>query len=173
MADQNGNLPGEPESEPEPKPEPEPDVTVVLNRHRPAPIHGPALPPHLTDEKLSIEELAEDLQKSPFFMTSTKNNEFKKPSPEYEAIMALRNEGTRFEKADRAREDGNEEARAGQWKMAREHYEMGISFLEGNRQPEDPSSPDEDKKEAHVKELLLVNCAQCNLKLGECPANKS
>ena len=136
---------------------------------------GPALPPSMTAEKQSVDDLVKDLKKSPFFMTSL-DDVGDEENPELEAIRALIYEGSRAEVASNFREQGNEDARLRRWKEAKELYTKGLAALKAERKEEDPRGAEEDRKEAMVKELLLVNRALCHLEIrtsSQCRARRA
>lgn len=128
---------------------------------------GPALPPSTAEPKQSVDELVADLKKSPFFMTSLEDAGDEE-NIELEAIKALIYEGSRGEVASNFRESGNEEARSKQWRDAKELYTKGLAALKAPRKPEDAASEAEDRKEAAIKEVLLVNRALCHSELRTC-----
>ena len=135
------------------------------------PTQGPAVPPQMSDEKQSVDDLVKDLKKSPFFMTSLEDAGDDE-NLELEAIRALIYEGSRAEVASNFREQGNEEARLKQWKEAKEIYSKGLAALKAPRKEEDATGKEEDKKEATVKELLLVNRALCHLEIRMCSSRR-
>ncbi|MCJ1388881.1 hypothetical protein MMC18_001732 [Xylographa bjoerkii] len=125
----------------------------------------PPLPPHLASTaKMSIDEVAADLKKSPFFMTSI-DDAIDEDNVEMEAIRALMYEGTRAEVAEGFREQGNEMAKAKKWADGKEFYTKGILALRVERKEEDPKGEAEDNREMTVKEVCLVNRALCHLEL--------
>ncbi|MCJ1398240.1 hypothetical protein MMC11_001437 [Xylographa trunciseda] len=125
----------------------------------------PPLPPHLAStRKMSIDEVAADLKKSPFFMTSL-DDAANEENIEVEAIRALMYEGTRAEVAEGFREQGNEMAKAKKWADGKEFYTKGVVALRVERKEEDPKGEEEDKRELRVKEACLVNRALCHLEL--------
>ena len=130
----------------------------------PLPIPVPALPPHLTTPAQTVDEVAADLKKSPFFMTSlddaTEDNEH------LDAIRALMYEGTRAEVAEGFREQGNELAKMKKWGDSKELYTKGLVALRVERKEGDPMGEEEDGRERAVREACLVNRALCNLELS-------
>ena len=130
----------------------------------PITVSAPALPPHLVEAKVqTVDEVAADLKKSPFFMTSL--DDASEDNYELEAIRALMYEGTRAEVAESFREQGNELAKMKKWKDSKELYSKGLLALRAPRKAEDSSGEDEDKRERSVQEACLVNRALCNLEL--------
>jgi len=115
----------------------------------------------------TVDEVAADLKKSPFFMTSlddaTEDNE------QLDAIRALMYEGTRTEIAEGFREQGNELAKMKKWGDSKELYSKGLLALRVERKEGVPTGGGEDKRERKVKEACLVNRALCNLELSMCP----
>ena len=132
-----------------------------------APFPNPPLPPHLANtHKMSIDEVAADLKKSPFFMTSL-DDAMDEDNVEIEAIRALMYEGTRAEVAEGFREQGNEMAKAKKWVDGKEFYTKGLVALRVERKGEDPQGEEEDKRERTVKEACLVNRALCHFELSK------
>ena len=130
-----------------------------------AAIPVPALPPHLSEMKnQTVDEVAADLKRSPFFMTSLEDAD-DKDNPELDAIRALMYEGTRAEIAEGFREQGNEMAKAKKWSDGKEQYSKGILALRVDRKEGDPTGEEEDKREKMVLEACYVNRALCNLEL--------
>lgn len=130
-------------------------------------ISMPSLPPHLASEpELTVDELATDLKKSPFFMTSMDDvgDEY---NEQIEAIRALMYEGTRAEIAEGFKEEGNELAKAKKWSDAKQFYTKGILALRVERKAEDATGEEEDKRERVLKEAFLVNRALCHLELSK------
>ncbi|MCJ1418368.1 hypothetical protein MMC32_004715 [Xylographa parallela] len=125
----------------------------------------PPLPPHLANtNKMSIDEVAADLKKSPLFMTSF-DDATDEDNVEMEAIRALMYEGTRAEVAEGFREQGNEMAKAKKWADGKEFYTKGLAALRVERKEGDPKGEEEDKREMTVKEACLVNRALCHLEM--------
>ncbi|MCJ1287919.1 hypothetical protein MMC26_007271 [Xylographa opegraphella] len=139
----------------------------------------PSLPPHLSNtNKMSIDEVAADLKKSPFFMTST-DDTTDEDNVGMEAIRALMYEGTRAEIAEGFREQGNEMARAKKWADGKEFYTKGLAALGVQRKEEDSRGKEEDsrgkeedsrgeeedQREMKVREACLVNRALCHIEL--------
>ena len=127
----------------------------------------PALPPHLSERHQTVDELAADLKRSPFFMTSL-DDAGDEDNPELDAIRALLYEGSRGEIAGNFREQGNELAKSRQWKDSKEQYTKGLAALKAERKKEDPEGEEEDEKERGIKEALLANRALCHLELRTC-----
>ena len=127
---------------------------------------APALPPYLSKMKgQTIDEVAADLKRSPFFMTSLEDAD-DTDNPELDAIRALMYEGTRVEIAEGFREQGNEMAKAKKWSDGKEQYSKGILALRVERKEGDPVGEEEDKRERTVLEACYVNRALCNLELS-------
>ena len=126
----------------------------------------PALPPYLSEMKSqTVDEVAADLKRSPFFMTSLEDAD-DTDNPELDAIRALMYEGTRAEIAEGFREQGNEMAKAKKWSDGKEQYSKGILALRVERKEGDPVGEEEDKRETTVLEACYVNRALCNLELS-------
>lgn len=86
-----------------------------------------------------------------------------------DAIRALQNEGTRAEVALNFREQGNEMAKAKNWKDAKEFYTKGIAVLNAKEdkwdKPEDLEK--EQKMLREAREACYINRALCNLELSK------
>lgn len=85
-----------------------------------------------------------------------------------DAIRAIQNEGTRGEVAQNFREQGNESAKAKNWRDAKEFYDKAIAVLvvkeDRWEKPEDPEA--EKKLLREVEEACYANRALCNLELS-------
>ncbi|MCJ1380917.1 hypothetical protein MMC17_004026 [Xylographa soralifera] len=139
------------------------DLSTTASAQSSMPV--PPLPPHLAStNKMSIDEVAADLKRSPFFMTSI-DDATDEDNIEMEAIRALMYEGTRAEVAEGFREQGNEMAKAKKWADGKEFYTKGLVALRVGRKEEDPKGEEEDRRELTVKEACLVNRALCHLEL--------
>ena len=122
-----------------------------------------ALPPQMAStQSATIEEVAADLKRTPFFMTSLEDDEAS-DNVELAAMQALQYEGTRAEIAQGFRENGNEMARAKKWADGKEFYTQALTAL---RIPRKEDEPDETEKEREVEEACYVNRALCNLELS-------
>lgn len=133
----------------------------------------PALPPHLAAASpTSIDDLAAELKKSPFFATSAADID--PTNPEYEAMRALQYEGTRLEIAEGFRENGNEMARAKKWADGKEFYNKALEALKkggvgqdiDGKELEGIDGEKELQKERECKEKCLLNRALCHLELS-------
>jgi hypothetical protein len=86
-----------------------------------------------------------------------------------DAIRALQYEGTRAEVALNFREQGNEAAKAKNWKDGKEFYTKGIAVLNAKEDKwEKPA--DADKEQAmlrEAREACYINRALCNLELSK------
>jgi hypothetical protein len=97
-----------------------------------------------------------------------------------EGLRAIAYEGTRAEMAGNFRENGNDCARARQWKDAKTYYTQALAALKGPRQgsqDEDGLKIEidekvEDAKERVIEEACYVNRALCNLELSRYPPMK-
>jgi hypothetical protein len=136
-------------------PEEKPDLAIPI----------PELPPNLQPPTQTVDEVAAELKKSPFFMTSP-SDALDGDNIEMEAIRALMYEGTRAEVAEGFRESGNELAKQKKWSDAKEFYTKGIVALREVRKESDPSGDEEDERERKVREACFVNRALCNLELS-------
>ena len=88
---------------------------------------GPAPPP-----TKSINALMEDLNRIPLFMTHLDETDGGGGSnAQLDALRALAYEGTKAEIAQNFREQGNECARAKQWRDARDFYTQALDVLRG------------------------------------------
>lgn len=139
------------------------------------------MPPAMAEVKsLSVDELVQEMNRMPLFMTSLDDTDGKGgENIALEALKALAYEGTRAEIAENFRQQGNECARAKQWPDAKEFYGKAIAALNGPQNARDPDAagPDvidvqvdeeeEAKKERATEEACYVNRALCNLEKGE------
>ena len=134
----------------------------------------PTLPiTHSIASGKTVDEVYEDLQKSPFFMTSLDDTE---ENEDLAALQALAYEGTPLENGQEFKERGNEVFKLRQYGDAKEFYGKGIAILFGEewkrRKGEKTKNQDgvEDSKEEIQKqretlEALYVNRAACHLTL--------
>lgn len=135
------------------------------------------MPPAMAEVKSqSVDELMKEMNRLPLFMTTLDETDGEGgENLALEAIKALAYEGTRAEIAENFRQQGNECARAKQWKDAKEFYDKAIAALKGPQTQQDPDArgPDvievdvdeaeEAKKEKATEEACYVNRALCNL----------
>ncbi len=138
---------------------------------KPTVLAGPALPP----PSQSVDELARELKRNPFFMTDPDDAEDGEENVELEAIKALMLEGCRSENAEDFRDQGNEAARARGWKEAKDFYTKALTTLRAPRKPEElhefkgeggkAREAEEDAKELDLRVKCLVNRALCHLEL--------
>ena len=154
-----------------------PNATKLISSPTSAdtPISVPPLPPILSADdpsKKTVDEVAADLKKSPFFMTST--DEAADPDNiELEAMRALMYEGTRLEIAIGFREQGTEMAKAKKWADAKEFYYKALLALRVERKEGEAwtegvgSKEEEEAKERGCKEICLVNRALCHMELSK------
>lgn len=139
------------------------------------------MPPSMrTSEHKSTDELLKELNRVPLFMTSLDETDGEGgENVMLEAIKALAYEGTKSEVAANFREQGNEQARAKNWKDARDFYTQAIQTLHGtlkttSAEPEPESAVkvveiDDDAethREREHEEACLVNRALCNLEMS-------
>jgi len=139
------------------------------------------MPPAMAEvKKLSVDELVSEMNRMPLFMTSLDETDGEGgENIALEALKAMAYEGTRAEIAENFRQQGNECARAKQWKDAKEFYDKAIVALRQPQSTPDPnaSGPDvieveldeeeEAKKEKATEEACYVNRALCNLEKSE------
>lgn len=137
------------------------------------------IPPGMrTREQKSADEVLKELNRVPLFMTSLDETDGEGgENVMLEAIKALAYEGTKAEVAVNFREQGNEQARAKNWKDARDFYTQAIQTLRGTLKTTE-AEPDasvkvieideegEAKKEREHEEACLVNRALCNLEMS-------
>ncbi|KAI0013095.1 TPR-like protein [Xylariaceae sp. FL0662B] len=141
----------------------------------PSPATG-ALFPELTParamvQKKTVDEVAAELKKTPFFMTELEEND------DTEALKALAYEGTPREVASDFKDHGNECFRTRRWADAKEFYTKGILVLAAEERKRaaaaaaaDTSNAENDEEEEiaaqrSVLESLYVNRAACHLEL--------
>ncbi|KAL9118261.1 MAG: hypothetical protein Q9187_005198, partial [Circinaria calcarea] len=147
-------------------------------------IPTPALPPQMASaQSTTVEEVAADLKRSPFFMTSLEDDEAS-DNVELAAMQALQYEGTRAEIAQGFRENGNEMARAKKWTDGKEFYTKALTALKVPRK-EDEADETEREKEieeaSHYRLSLALSSLQklpaalsaCQLGLSHSPQNPS
>ncbi|KAI0843216.1 TPR-like protein [Hypoxylon sp. FL0890] len=115
--------------------------------------------------KKTVDEVAAELKKTPFFMTELEEND------DTEAFKALAYEGTPFEVASDFKEHGNECFQAKRWTDAKEFYTKGILVLAAEERKRAKGEPNPEETEEDVKgqrsvlESLYVNRAACHLEL--------
>ncbi|KAI0457801.1 TPR-like protein [Xylaria acuta] len=185
------------ESRPRTEPETSEPETIPIKNSQDASAFTPAgaamfpelSPGRAMTEKKTVDEVVEELKKTPFFMTELEEND------ETEAFKALAYEGTPLENASEFKEQGNECFKTRRWADAKEFYTKGILILAAEerkrKQTAEPSSQrpttvkpkkedgeqgkgegekeetSEDKiaKERATLESLYVNRAACHLEL--------
>ncbi|KAH7035502.1 uncharacterized protein B0I36DRAFT_318499 [Microdochium trichocladiopsis] len=96
----------------------------------------PSMPPARTafGEKKTVDEVAAELKKSPFFMTELEEND------ETEAFKALAYEGTPLENAGEFKHQGNECFKAKRWFDAKEFYTKGVLILAAEERKRKPGA---------------------------------
>ncbi|KAL2009659.1 hypothetical protein VTN00DRAFT_5466 [Thermoascus crustaceus] len=130
---------------------------------------APKMPPAMASVKShTADEIIDMMKKTPLFMTDLENaGDEKGENLMLDAIRAMQNEGTRGEVAQNFREQGNESAKAKNWKDAKEFYNKGIAVLTAKEdqweKPEDVAK--EQKLLREVEEACYINRALCNLEL--------
>ncbi|VVT49883.1 uncharacterized protein SAPINGB_P002491 [Magnusiomyces paraingens] len=122
----------------------------------------PALPPQLyQDSNKTVDEVAEELKKMPFFMTELddvdENDENSRN--QIEALKALAYEGEPEEVAANFKAQGNEQYKLKRYKDAVEFYTKAINVEWLGEKGEDP---EEGRK---IKMACFSNRAACNLEL--------
>jgi tetratricopeptide (TPR) repeat protein len=141
-----------------------------------------AMPPAMAEIKShATDEVLKEMNRLPLFMTNLDDTDGEGgENIALEALRAMAYEGTRAEVAENFREQGNECARAKQWKDAKEFYDKALAALRGPQNTPDPDAagPDvieveldeaeEAKKEKVTEEACYVNRALCNLQKGKC-----
>ncbi|OTA69047.1 TPR-like protein [Hypoxylon sp. EC38] len=115
--------------------------------------------------KKTVDEVAAELKKTPFFMTELEEND------DTEAFKALAYEGTPFEVASDFKDHGNECFRTKRWADAKEFYTKGILVLAAEERKRAKGEPNPEETEEDVEnqrsvlESLYVNRAACHLEL--------
>jgi len=125
----------------------------------------PELPPAMAEMRnKSTQEILDDLNKSPLFMTDLEEND------DLEALKALAYEGTPEEVAAGFKERGNECFKMRDWANAKEFYKKGIEVLllevrKRQRKEGEEKDAEEVQREIGILEACLVNRAACHLEL--------
>jgi hypothetical protein len=140
-----------------------------------------AMPPAMHSiRKYTADEVVSMLNRTPLFMTTLDETDGEGgENIELEALKALAYEGTRAEVAQNFREQGNDHARAKNWRDAKGYYDQALAALKkANFKPQDPEEGeaeidvveiDEEKeraKEREIEEATYINRALCNLELS-------
>jgi hypothetical protein len=140
-----------------------------------------AMPPAMHSiRQYTADEVVSMLNRTPLFMTTLdETNGEGGENVELEALKALAYEGTRAEIAQNFREQGNDHARAKNWRDAKGYYDQALAALKSlNIKPQDSEESaaeidvvelDEEKervKEKEVEEACYINRALCNLELS-------
>ncbi|KAL6945102.1 hypothetical protein ACO0QE_002547 [Hanseniaspora vineae] len=124
-------------------------MSQKLKRYVPGP-GDPALPPQLSEfANKTTDEVLEELNKMPFFMTEMGNEE----NDTLEALKAMAYEGEPHEIAGNFKNQGNEMFKLKQYKGARELYTKALDV-----------KPD-PKEHSELLSILLSNRAACELEL--------
>ncbi|KAJ9215158.1 hypothetical protein DTO166G4_3236 [Paecilomyces variotii] len=149
------------------------EVPFPINEDRLKDVHNdpsaPRMPPAMESVKShTADEILEMMNKTPLFMTDLENaGDEEGNNVMLDAIRAIQNEGTRGEVAQNFREQGNESAKAKNWRDAKEFYDKAIAVLvvkeDRWEKPEDPEA--EKKLLREVEEACYANRALCNLEL--------
>ncbi|CAM1511376.1 Fc.00g088890.m01.CDS01 [Cosmosporella sp. VM-42] len=130
----------------------------------------PALPAaHAIAKGKTVDEVLQDLNKSPLFMTDLEEND------DIAALQALAYEGTPLENGQDFKERGNESFKEKSYVDAKEFYGKGISILateerkraRGEKTSHEGVEDSEEviKKQREALEALYVNRAACHLSL--------
>ncbi|KAF4973721.1 hypothetical protein FZEAL_9248 [Fusarium zealandicum] len=134
----------------------------------------PELPPaHPIVSGKTVEEVWEDLNKSPLFMTDLEAAE---DNDDIAALQALAYEGTPLENGQEFKERGNECFKIRGYVDAKEFYGKGIAILaneerkrakgEVTKNPDgEPDNEEEITKQRETLEALYMNRAACHLPL--------
>lgn len=141
-----------------------------------------AMPPAMHSiRQYTADEVVSMLNRTPLFMTTLDETDGAGgDNVELEALRALAYEGTRAEIAQNFREQGNDHARAKNWRDAKGYYDQALAALRNpNVKPrgEDGEEAEMDvvgeldeeeerKKEREIEEASYVNRALCNLELS-------
>ncbi|KAI9737460.1 MAG: hypothetical protein M1834_009615 [Cirrosporium novae-zelandiae] len=139
----------------------------------------PALPPQMQSVRAhTADDIIKMMNRTPLFMTTLDETDGEGgENAELEALRALQYEGTKAEIAQDFREQGNEQAKAKQWKDAKEFYTKAIAVLtkkikngeeskqETANENEELDPEEEKKKEKTHEEACYINRALCNLEL--------
>jgi hypothetical protein len=140
-----------------------------------------AMPPAMHSiRQYTADEVVSMLNRTPLFMTTLdETNGEGGENVELEALKALAYEGTRAEIAQNFREQGNDHARAKNWRDAKGYYDQALAALKSlNIKPQDSEESaaeidvvelDEEMervKEKEVEEACYINRALCNLELS-------
>ncbi|KAK2757569.1 hypothetical protein FQN54_004538 [Arachnomyces sp. PD_36] len=129
----------------------------------------PDMPPSMASVKSHTgDEIIDLMNKTPLFMTDMeKATEGDEENIQLEALRALQNEGTRSEVVQNFREQGNECARAKQWKDGKEFYNKAIAVLNAKEDKWDkPDDVNHEQRQLRMfGEACYINRALCNLEL--------
>lgn len=126
------------------------------------------------EPKQSMEDLAAELKRHPFFATTPEDIAAAENTPELEALRALAYEGTRAEVAENFREQGNDAAKLKDWLNAKEFYNKALAALKLARRPDELADlkgqgqgweQREMATERDLCEKCLSNRALCHLNL--------
>lgn len=127
------------------------------------------MPPAMAAAKsYTADELVTMLNRTPLFMTELDETDGAGgENVELEALKALAYEGTRAEVADNFRTQGNDMARAKNWRDAREFYTRALAALRGEAAKEEPEKEEgEGEARRGIEEACCVNRALCNLEMS-------
>jgi hypothetical protein len=147
----------------------------------PADAPSAAMPPAMESiRQYTADEVVSMLNRTPLFMTELDETDGEGgENVELEALKALAYEGTRAEIAQNFREQGNDHAKAKNWREAKSYYDQAIAALKNPiTKPQDPEEGEPDmevveldeeaerKKERVIEEACYINRALCNLELS-------
>lgn len=140
-----------------------------------------AMPPAMHSiRQYSADEVVSMLNRTPLFMTELDETDGDGgENVELEALKALAYEGTRAEIAQNFREQGNDHAKAKNWREAKGYYDQALAALKNPiTKPQDPREGEaeldvvevdeqaERRKEREIEEACHINRALCNLELS-------
>lgn len=150
----------------------------VKAKHEQDVFNGPsaALPPAMDNlRQYTPDEVVSMINRTPLFMTSLDETDGEGgTNVELEALRALAYEGTKAEVAQNFREQGNDHARAKNWRDAKGYYDQALAALKDTKLAEQSDfdiaeqvdEEAEKKKEVEIEEACYINKALCNLELS-------
>ncbi|CAF3469838.1 hypothetical protein SNK03_009533 [Fusarium graminearum] len=150
----------------------QPEQTTPETQPSAADATKPQLPPaHAMASGKTVDEVWEDLNKSPLFMTDLDANE---ENDDIAALQALAYEGTPLENGQEFKERGNEYFKIKNYVDAKEFYGKGVAILAGEERKRARGeqtknqegvidTEEEIQKQRETLEALYVNRAACHL----------
>ncbi|KAM0389820.1 hypothetical protein ACHAQC_008479 [Fusarium culmorum] len=150
----------------------QPEQTTPETQPSAADATKPQLPPaHAMASGKTVDEVWEDLNKSPLFMTDLDANE---ENDDIAALQALAYEGTPLENGQEFKERGNEYFKIKNYVDAKEFYGNGVAILAGEERKRARGeqtknqegvidTEEEIQKQRETLEALYVNRAACHL----------